>query len=74
MLGVVATLASLFVGYTVYNVVAGAVFSAERAALGEAHNSATSRHVEAGLLAALIALGISGAISVIGIWVFLRRR
>ena len=72
-LGVIATFVSLFAGYMAYDFVAGVVFAAERATLGEAHNSANSRHFESGLLAALVTLGFAGAISVAGIWAYVRR-
>ena len=72
-LGVIAILVSLFAGYLAYEIAAGAVFAAERAALGEALNSANSRHFESGLLAALVTLGFAGVISVAGIWAYVRR-
>jgi len=72
-LGVIAILVSLLAGYLAYDFVSGLVFAAERATLGEAHNSSNSRHVESGLLAALVTLGFTGVISVAGIWAYVRR-
>jgi|GEM_PF-3769308 len=68
-LGIIAGLVSLFVDYVAYNVTAQSVLAAE----GPLKNSADSRHFEAGLLSGLVTLILAAAISVAGVWAYVRR-